>query len=349
MMDAEAKQVIADFLSCSGYALDQADLEPIPADGSKRSFWRVRIPGSGQSWIAMSNPPSTEPIRWENYAYLKIGVHLHQKGIPIPRLYRHDMRLGFFILQDMGSTHLQEAASAAPDPLPLYEHVLKLLLNLQVEGARGFEPSWCWQTQQYDLTVMRIYEAHYFRDAFLRRYLGLQEDWSRLEKSFSHLARTAARAGSSFFLHRDFQSRNLVISRNRIGILDWQGGRLGPLAYDLASLLYDPYSPLTSGQRKILYNYYVGLVEDRNGAWTESVVAYFPYLALQRNLQILGAFAHLTQAVGKPHFELYIPKALQTLQTLLQEIDDPELLPLRDLAMELALPQKALDTPPPPG
>jgi hypothetical protein len=283
-------------------------------------------------------------LRWENYAYLKIGEHLHQKALPVPRLYRHNLRLGFFILEDMGATNLQDAASADPDPIPLYQQVMEVLLNLQLEGARGFEPSWCFQTQYYDFTVMRIYEAHYFRDAFLSRYLGLHRDWSSLEPSFALLAQRAGEADTGFFLHRDFQSRNILVSHRGIGVVDWQGGRLGPLAYDLASLLLDPYTRLTPEQQKGLWSHYVDLLEDRSGSWAASVVTSFPYVAVQRNLQILGAFAHLTRTVGRPHFEVYIPAALDTLRRLLRELDDPPLLPLKDLVMDLTLPEKPLDT-----
>jgi hypothetical protein len=349
-MDADAKKMVGDFLASQGVAPRQARWQPIPADGSKRRFWRIGVPWGEQSWIVMSNPPATETLRWENYAYLKIGEHLHQKALPVPRVYRHNLRLGFFILEDMGATNLQDAVAAAPDPIPLYRPVLEVLLNLQVEGARGFKPSWCFQTRHYDSTVMRIYEAHYFRDAFLSRYLGLQKDWSSLEPSFALLAQRVGEAETGFFLHRDFQSRNILVSHRGIGVVDWQGGRLGPLAYDLASLLLDPYTRLTPEQQEALWKHYVGLLEDRSGSWAASVVTSFPYLAVQRNLQVLGAFAHLTRTVGRPHFEEYIPAALHTLRRLLLELDEPGLLPLTELMLDLTLPtlpEKPLDTPNP--
>ncbi len=178
---------------------------------------------------------------------------------------------------------------------------------------------------------MRRYEADYFRDAFLSSYLGLTRDWSELEGPFDHLAEMASRADNHFFLHRDFQSRNIMVSDNRTGILDWQGGRLGPLPYDLASLIIDPYTDLSDHEKDKIYQYYLLLLRDYQPKWVDPFKKYFPYLAIQRNLQILGAFSYLTKVQGKPYFEVYISPALKSLYGLLDELSDPKLAGLKGL------------------
>jgi aminoglycoside/choline kinase family phosphotransferase len=175
------------------------------------------------------------------------------------------------------------------------------------------------------------YEANYFRDAFLHLYLGLKSEWPELEVTFNHLAEMASRADSNFLLHRDFQSRNIMISDGKIGIIDWQGARLGPLGYDLASLLIDPYVDLPHQDKNTIFEQYLLLIKEHNAAWIESFKRYYPYLAIQRNLQILGAFSYLTKTMEKPYFETYIPAALRTLGDLLHEVNDTELAPLRNL------------------
>ena len=72
---------------------------------------------------------------------------------------------------------------------------------------------------------MRQYESDYFREAFLGRYLGWTGPVSELDRAFDHMAARASRAGAGFFLHRDFQSRNILVTGDRIGFVDWQGGR----------------------------------------------------------------------------------------------------------------------------
>ncbi|MCP4567900.1 MAG: phosphotransferase, partial [FCB group bacterium] len=188
---------------------------------------------------------------------LMIGRHLRKKGIPVPEIHQYDLEHGWFIMEDMGKTSLQERVSLEKNPLPIYENVLNHLFLLQTKGAEDFDPSWCCQTERYDSIVMRQYESAYFREAFLHLYLGLKRDWPELEAPFCYLADKASDADNNFFLHRDFQSRNIMFSDDNIGIIDWQGGRIGPLGYDLASLLIDPYTELSVEIREDLYEMYL--------------------------------------------------------------------------------------------
>ena len=307
----------------------------LPGDGSKRRFWRILPSRSERSYIAMENTPSDDFSRRENLAYLMIGKHLLEKGLPLPKIYRYDLGRGWFAMEDMGNTSLQVVASQRKDRAHLYEKIIEILFRLQIKGSEGFDPAWACQTERYDRIVMRHYESDYFKNAFLGHYLGLKRERPELEGSFDHLANTASRADSRFFLHRDFQSRNIVISEDRIGILDWQGGRLGPLGYDLASLLIDPYTDLAGEERNGIYRSYLGLLRDHEPPWMESFEKYFPYLAIQRNLQILGAFSYLSKVKGKTYFEVYISPALRSLTGLLDELNDRRLSPLQDFCRSL--------------
>lgn len=335
-MEAEIKKFVFDFLLDSNHAPQDVSFFLLPGDGSKRIFWRVKTSRKEHCFIAMANLPKDDMVRRENLAYYLIGTHLYKKGIPVPRIYRHDFKRGLFIMEDMGRTSLQELVSSYENPLPIYEKVLEHLFRLQIEGAKDFNPKWCCQTKMYDRTVMRRYEANYFRDVFLCDYLGLKKEWSELEGPFNHLAETASMAHSIFFLHRDFQSRNIMVLDGNIGIIDWQGGRIGPLEYDLASLLIDPYTGLSHQQKNEVYHMYLLLIKGCNARWTSSFERHFPYLAIQRNLQILGAFSFLAKTMKKRYFEAYIPNALITLCDLLKQVKDPELSPLRDLVADIS-------------
>lgn len=307
---------------------------PLAGGGSKRRFWRIHTP-SGCTYVAMWNAPVNPDSVRENRAYLLIGKHLLEKTVPLPRIYRADPYAGFFIMEDLGDRNLQEI-SREGDPAPLYREALRVLLHMQTAGSEGFEPQWTCQTERYDRGVMRRSEAEYFRDAFLHRYLGLKPGWPELDISFERIAEAASRAPGPFFLHRDFQSRNIMVTNGRIGVIDWQGGRLGPLGYDAASLLIDPYTELTPQHRAEHYRFYLNLVRDRAPSWADALEESYPYLALQRNMQILGAFAHLSKVAGKPCFEAYIPKALESLRALLAGVGGPELRPLMEVAGEAA-------------
>ena len=342
-MNSELKTAILAFLEQGDQTTEDLSFERLPGDGSRRIFWRIRSQRSETSLIAMSNPPADGAARRENLAYLMIGRHLRSKGAPLPEIHRWDLEKGWFIMEDMGQMNLQDLVSSGDDPLPVYEKVLDHLFQLQIEGAAGFDPAWSCQTERYDRSVMLKYEADYFRDAFLCHYLGLKGDWSELEAAFSHLAESASKADCGFFLHRDFQSRNIMLSKGNVGFIDWQGGRLGPLGYDLASLIIDPYTRLSQLQQTQIYQRYLGLIKAHNPAWVEPFETYYPYLAIQRNLQILGAFSYLTMVMNKTYFEAYIPKALKTLDVLLHHVRNQEISHLRDLIAGLRAHKKILD------
>jgi aminoglycoside/choline kinase family phosphotransferase len=305
----------------------------LPGDGSKRVFYRLSADEG--SFIVMEYAPSDTAAEKENLSYLKIGEHLLSKGIPVARIFRHDLEYGWFIMEDLGHRNLQEIALSTENRIDIYKRVLEVLVKLQIEGRGDFKTQWCAHTERYDRFLMEKHESGYFLTYFVQGFLGLETDLSALTRSFSHLSHNASLADGDFFLHRDFQSRNLMLRGDRIGIVDWQGGRLGPLQYDLASLLIDPYVGLKSEERKHLYDYYLALIERRLPGVSPAFSRQYPYLAIQRNLQILGAFSYLGSVLGKRRFLEYIPAALQSLEGLLEEQDDPDLHELMVLVKEI--------------
>ena len=323
------------FLKDRGLPFKDLESHPVAGDGSARLFMRIIPQYPGNTFVVMENFPSNEYLNKENSAYLMINKHLFKKGIPVPEIYRFDLNNGWFILEDMGDSSLQDKSLNNKNRMALYEKTLDILFRFQIEGARDFNTGWCCQTKIYDEFVMRRNEADYFRDSYLSSYLGIRGDWQELEGPFDYLSSIASRADNQHLLHRDFQSRNIMIDNNQLGILDWQGARLGPLSYDLASLLIDPYVDLSADEKKHLYQQYLSLMKEYQPAWIEPFEKYFPYLAIQRNLQILGAFSFLTKVQGKTYFADYIAPALRSLYLLLDELADPGLSYLTDLVRSL--------------
>ncbi|MBW2079121.1 MAG: phosphotransferase [Deltaproteobacteria bacterium] len=307
--------------------------ERLPSDGSKRAFYRLS--DEQGSFIVMEYPPLERTAEKENLSYLKIGEHLLSKGIPVARIFRYNLEHGWFIMEDLGKVNLQEMALNSGNRMDIYKRVLELLVKLQIEGREDFNPEWCFHTRCYDRFLMEKHESEYFLTYFLKGLLGMEVDLAALKSTFTHLSQKASLADNDFFLHRDFQSRNLIIRGDKIGIVDWQGGRLGPLQYDLASLLIDPYVGLTTEEKILLYERYITLIEKRLSGISGSFIRYYPYLAIQRNLQILGAFSYLGNVQGKKWFLGYIPPALESLEGLLEERDDPELHQLKTLIKKI--------------
>ncbi len=311
-------------------------LTAMDGDGSARSFFRVRSEDDpDRSFVVMWNPPLDSGLSRENLACELIGKHLFLRGVPVPEIFHVDRGLGCLVMEDLGDTDLQRYSRTVADPIPVFERVLDVLLHLQAEGAKGFDPGWCCQTANYDLTVMIQLEACYFRDAFLRRYAGITGKLDRLDGCFLYCAKMASRGPGGFFLHRDFQSRNIMISDGKVRIVDWQGGRLGPPGYDMASLAIDPYTELSGAQRAFLVEGYFSILRHRSPSMAEAFRETYPYLAVQRNMQILGAFAYLSKVRGKPAFESCIEPSLKRLEDLLEELSDPGLRPLAETILQI--------------
>ena len=187
---------------------------------------------------------------------------------------------------------------------------------MQVRGAEGFDPNWCWDTPSYDRALMLERESGYFLRAFWQDFLGREEP-SGLQEEFISLADQATLIPADYFLHRDFQSRNIMLHQDEACFIDFQGGRLGPLGYDLASLLIDPYVSISIDLQDELLELYLdtleGLIPVDRGTFKEEYLL----LALQRNLQIVGAFAFLSKQRKKVFFRQFLPPAIGFLHTLL--------------------------------
>lgn len=301
-------------------------------DGSTRRFFKLRVP-EGQSLIAVLPPEADRVGLAEAKAFHRIGSHLHQSGAPTPAIHAFDPETGLALCEDLGDLRLHDllAGQDAEQTAALYEQTVRELARMQARAAAGFDPAWCWDTPHYDRKLMRERESGYFLRACCTDLLGLAFDRAAVETECDRLADEAAVAPADFFLHRDFQSRNLMVRNGRVRFIDFQGGRLGPLAYDLASLLLDPYAALSPALQERLTRVYLDALRHEIVYDPEQFRREYLWLALQRNLQILGAFAFLSQVRGKPFFAQYLRPALDSLAGLLAKPEAAGYPALRDL------------------
>ena len=272
-------------------------------------------------------------------AFIQIGKYLFDKGVSLPAIILSDPFAGLVFLEDLGDLHLQDVVlQNKHDPdviLPLYRSIIDQLINMALPGKDSFDPEWAWQSESYDVTVVLEKECRYFVDAFLNLYLGMGVSYEELKSEFVILAEGAAADTDAGFMHRDIQSRNIMVQQKRCYIIDYQGGRTGPLQYDLASLLLDPYVALSSNTRMTLYDYYVKQLSSRVVCDASAFQKKYETCAITRNLQILGAFGNLSKKKGKHYFEAYIPAALKTLSQSIENYHARDNLPgLRKIVVQ---------------
>ncbi|MBN1843612.1 MAG: phosphotransferase [Deltaproteobacteria bacterium] len=294
----------------------------LKGDGSDRTWHRVSL--GKTSVIMVDHGPPPEDRTCEADSFVDIGQHLLNKGVPVPHIYGYDRPTGLVALQDLGDLHLQTVVRRTGDQVELLAHykaVIDLLITMAVEGAKGFNPAFTYQTPYYDQRLILEKEARYFVTAFLNGYKGLRTDFEKLKEGFELFAKRALETGLVGFLHRDFQSRNILVRNEKYYVIDFQGGRLGPLPYDLASLLIDPYVELPEDIQQDLLAYYLDRLSGSVPVNRQDFLRAYRYCAINRNLQILGAFGFLSRVKEKTDFEAYIPAALASLKIRLSTIE----------------------------
>ena len=270
------------------------------ADASFRSYWRTNH--QGQSWIVMDSPPAQEdPQPW-----LAIGARLAAAGLHVPAVRAHDLQQGFLLIEDLGSAlYLPALVEDTVDAL--YGAAMNALLRMQRDVDVTGLPPYDHAFLQRELELMPVW--------FLGRHLGHVTDAPEqllLQDAFDLLLHEAL-AQPRCFVHRDFHSRNLlVVGDNNPGIIDFQGALLGPLTYDLASLLRDCYiawdparvEGWAEGYRQRLRQ--AGLIDasvDR-----ARFLRWFDLIGLQRHLKVLGIFCRLAYRDGKPGYLDDLPR-----------------------------------------
>jgi aminoglycoside/choline kinase family phosphotransferase/GTP:adenosylcobinamide-phosphate guanylyltransferase len=308
--------------------------EPLAGDGSDRHWFRLR---AGKATVVLADHGiSVGRQPGEVDAVIAIGQHLNRRNVPVPAIRAAEPFAGLVAMADFGDTRLQSVVRRS-SPLArrdLYRRVMEELIHMSHAGARGFDSAWCHQGARYDRRTIVEREGLYFLDAYVRSVAAVTVDDDTLMPAFEHVARCIERVEPVGFMHRDFQSRNIMVDGERIGIIDYQGGRIGPLAYDLASLLIDPYVDLPPDLQTALLADAVAAL-GLSGRRVAEFISGYRYCALARNLQILGAFGFLWRARGKTGFADYIPAALAGLKRRLAEMNDPQLAPLQELVQRL--------------
>jgi aminoglycoside/choline kinase family phosphotransferase len=283
--------------------LGPLDTPPVAAsaDASFRSYWRVQA--DSRNWIVMDAPPDKEDLG----PWLDIAGRLRTAGLNAPEVRAADRTQGFLLLSDLGSrTYLPELSEATVDWL--YKDALDALFRIQTQvESTGLPP--------YDAGRLRA-EMELFPNWFLREHLGYAASSAETELIELTMARLLASAAEQpvAFVHRDYHSRNLMIVPGaNPGILDFQDAVLGPLTYDLVSLLKDCYIewPLqrvygwAEAYRQRLAA--AGLVAAGTTRWRR----WFDWMGLQRHLKVLGIFARLYYRDGKAGYLKDLPLVLK--------------------------------------
>jgi len=311
-MNAELKELFGRYTGA-----DAQSVIRLTAAGSNRVYYRLSTL-DGKTFVGVEGTNADE-----NRAFLTIGRHLRAAGLPVPEILVVSDSGMCYLLQDLGDDSLfgllesaREGETYSPAQTALLEKVMCLLPDIQFKGGDGLDYSVCFPCESFDRRSI-FWDLNYFKYSFLKA-TGLEFHEARLEDDFEKLATVLlADAPYNTFMYRDFQARNVMVFNGEPWFIDFQGGRRGPVEYDVASFLWQARAAYPASLREHLIDTYI----ESLGRYRKVDAAAFRkglmHFVLFRTLQVLGAYGFRGYFERKQHFIESIPQAIGNLKDLL--------------------------------
>ena len=289
-MDNNIKQ----WLKTQGFK--EFELTDTLADASSREYFRIRE--NNQSYIVMDSSRMLESLD----DFVSMQQRLISSGVRVPEILKSDMKLGYLVLEDFGSTHLWDIATKE-DAKAYYQKAIDEICKIQHCSSDGLS--------LYDEEFL-LFEMDLMREWYLQKYLGItltKSEQEMLSKTLVAIASEVLSQPQGVVVHRDFHSKNLMIVDDDIGVIDFQDAKVGAITYDVVSLLRDLYIELDSEFVYEMLRYYKQ--KAKLDVDDEMLVRWFDFMGLQRHIKVLGIFARLHLRDGKEAYLNYLPQTLK--------------------------------------
>lgn len=296
---------------------DNIRIEPLEKGGSDRKYYRIALCGEG-SLILVKYGNQRE----ENRHYCDIAAFLSALDVRVPAIYHHDPQEGLIWMEDLGEIDLWQFRDQPWEVRrSLYRSALTQVVRLHTRGHHVTGPSLPRFEIAFDTELYR-WEQRYFFENCAERYFGIAPAVLDAGCGREALDAIAVRLAAlpRVLVHRDFQSQNIMILDGQACLIDFQGMRPGLGAYDLASLLYDPYVTLSATEREELLLTTEGLYAEAGAPVGPGFRETVDLCALQRLMQALGAYGFLGLVKEHPQFLAHIPPALASLREIAARI-----------------------------
>lgn len=353
-----------------GAEVNKVEVQPLTGDASNRAYYRLslsRSDGTQPDSVVLMQLADPEGFKASEEAvsgctvpvtelpFINILRFLASVDLPVPRLYHYDRDAGLLFLEDFGDETLTRAAVAAPAPKVrgLYEQAVDLLAAMQSRAGavlpRSYQPTGSDRTclafgRRFEVPLL-LWEFDHFLEFGVEARAGRTmqpEDRQAVRQSFQRMAESLAGL-PQVFTHRDYHSRNLMMikptqadGQPRFGLLDFQDALIGPITYDLASLLRDSYlelddvlvEDLLERYRLQILEWSLGHIEQDLLTGKDAFRYAFDLTCLQRNLKAIGRFVYIDRVKHNPAFLQDIPRTFSYVKRNL--LAHPELDSLRE-------------------
>jgi N-acetylmuramate 1-kinase len=306
----QLRERIAQYLHGTALCGAKPRIVPLTGDASDRRYFRV-IPADGPSIVLALHAGA---IDFASLPFVNVAQLFDDMPLPVPKILGYSDALGILALQDLGDVTLQAhlGAASATEHAALYRQAVALIEQLQRRGAELTSSHYLPYQMAFDVEKL-TWELDFFVKYFVEGYRGVvlaDDDRRALQREWFAIASELA-AEPRVLCHRDYHSRNLMLSDEHLYIIDFQDARLGPDTYDLASLLRDSYVDITDRELDELIAYFLAL---KGGGDEEEFRRRFDLMALQRNLKALGTFGYQTLTRRNPVYIQYMPRTLRYAQ-----------------------------------
>ena len=289
----------------------------LSASGSNRKYYRLQ---SESTTLIGAEGTSVE----ENNAFIAMANHFTKQGLPVPEVLAVSTDELFYIQDDLGDVLLfdyiaggRKTGVFSEGEKEMLRKTMRVLPAVQVKGADGFDFSVCYPQPEFNERSV-LWDLNYFKYCFLKS-TGLEFQENRLEDDFAKLSTVLLKAQTNTFMYRDFQSRNVMVKDGQPYFIDFQGGRKGPLQYDVASFLWQAKAGFKDELREELLTIYLDSLNKLMPVNETDFRDKLKHFVLFRTLQVLGAYGFRGYFEKKPHFLQSIPYAIENLRSMLTD------------------------------
>lgn len=291
---------------------------PLAQSGSNRRYYRITAGAAtciGVEGVSVA----------ENKAFVALSRHFAAQGLPVPRVLACADDFSCYLQEDLGSVALFDALADgrasgvySEREKTLLRKTVALLPDVQFRGACGLDFSVCYPQPAFDARMV-AFDLNYFKYCFLKP-AGLEFDEVALQDDFDRFSDVLLADGFSTFMYRDFQARNVMLKGGEEPyLIDFQGGRRGPIYYDVASFLWQAKANYPLALRSELIDVYLQKLSEYQTVDKAYFLNRLRYFVLFRTLQVLGAYGFRGLVERKAHFLQSVPFAMANLRELLAQ------------------------------
>ncbi len=309
-------------------------IELLPQSGSERRYFRIY--GENESVIGTYGANVQE-----NQTFIYFSRNFKSKGLAVPEILAVSKDEMYYLQEDFGNSSLLnhlELKNFSQEVYDLFKKSLQALANLQVKGDAGLDYNYCLTNKEFGKQAIMadlLYFKYYFLDALRKPY-----DKQKLINDFEALSNYLTHTEYKYFMFRDFQSRNIMVTEdNTVHFIDYQGGMKGAPQYDVASMLWQARANLPDEWKNNLLEDYMAYFEKLIGQPIDKNIFRSQYngYVLIRLLQVLGAYGFRGLFERKAQFLTSIPLALNNLKDFIKEksvgISVPEFMKVLEMCL----------------